>query len=90
MFAPLYSIVLNNGNYMTKGDKSFSVFVSKGEKPIPAERLARLAELIEPWFIFSLVWSVGTTGDHESQIKFSNWMRETMKQEGVRNCIILF
>lgn len=56
---------------------------SKGEKPIPPERLARIEELIEPWFIFSLVWSVGMTGDHDSQRKFSNWVKEKMKAEGV-------
>jgi dynein heavy chain len=55
----------------------------QGEKPIPAERLARIEELIEPWFIFALVWSIGMTGDHDSQLKFSKWIKEKMKAEGV-------
>ncbi|XP_052808511.1 dynein axonemal heavy chain 1-like isoform X3 [Mya arenaria] len=55
-----------------------------GEKPIPAERLARISELIEPWFIFALTWSIGMTGDHDSQLKFSNWLKEKMKKEGIK------
>ncbi|XP_060604387.1 dynein axonemal heavy chain 1-like isoform X2 [Ruditapes philippinarum] len=55
-----------------------------GEKPIPAERLARIEELIEPWFIFALVWSIGMTGDHDSQLKFSKWIKEKMKAEGIK------
>ena len=55
----------------------------QGEKPIPAERLARIEELIEPWFIFSVVWSIGMTGDNDGQSKFSDWMKDKMKKEGV-------
>ncbi|XP_050390512.1 dynein axonemal heavy chain 1 [Patella vulgata] len=55
-----------------------------GEKPIPEERLARIAELIEPWFFFSLVWSIGATGDNSSRSKFSVWLREKMSEEKVQ------
>uniref|UniRef100_A0A8C3EP56 Dynein axonemal heavy chain 1 n=1 Tax=Corvus moneduloides TaxID=1196302 RepID=A0A8C3EP56_CORMO len=34
-----------------------------GFKTIPREKVARMGELIEPWFIFALIWSVGATGD---------------------------
>ncbi|XP_052086994.1 dynein axonemal heavy chain 1-like isoform X4 [Mytilus californianus] len=51
-----------------------------GDKPIPQERLERIKELIEPWFIFSMIWSVGCTGDNDSWTKFSNWVREKMAE----------
>uniref|UniRef100_A0A8C1R3A1 Dynein, axonemal, heavy chain 1 n=1 Tax=Cyprinus carpio TaxID=7962 RepID=A0A8C1R3A1_CYPCA len=37
-----------------------------GKKPPSQEKVSRLQELIEPWFIFSLIWSVGATGDAAS------------------------
>lgn len=48
------------------------------------EKLSRIPELIEPWFIFSLVWSVGATGDSHSRVNFSNWLRIKMVKENVR------
>ncbi|PVD29059.1 hypothetical protein C0Q70_11656 [Pomacea canaliculata] len=69
-------------------DCFFSPFIPKeGEKPIPTEQLGRLAELIEPWFIFGLVWSIGATCDNDGRVKFSGWLREKMK-EG--KCKLLF
>lgn len=59
----------------------------QGEKAIPVERLARIEELIEPWFIFALVWSIGMTGDYDSQLKFSKWIKDKMKQEEVGICV---
>lgn len=44
-----------------------------------------MRELIEPWFIFSLIWSVGATGDAASRQRFSAWLRKKMKQEKVLN-----
>ncbi|XP_059176982.1 dynein axonemal heavy chain 1-like [Physella acuta] len=66
-------------------DCFFEPFVPKeGEQPIPAERLARVVELIEPWFLFSLVWSVGATCDNDSRKKFSHWLKEKMKEANVK------
>ncbi|GAB1605521.1 dynein axonemal heavy chain 1-like isoform X5 [Argonauta hians] len=42
------------------------------------EALARLKTLLEPWFFFSLTWSIGATCDHEGRILFSDWLREMM------------
>ncbi|XP_074644244.1 dynein axonemal heavy chain 1-like [Tubulanus polymorphus] len=65
-------------------DCFFAPFIPKeGEKPIPEERLARVVELIEPWFIFSLLWSVGATCDNDSQHKFDQWLREKTKEFGI-------
>uniref|UniRef100_A0A8C0W387 Dynein axonemal heavy chain 1 n=1 Tax=Castor canadensis TaxID=51338 RepID=A0A8C0W387_CASCN len=52
-------------------------------KRFPSEKLSRISELIEPWFIFSLVWSVGATGDSSSRISFSHWLRKKMIAENL-------
>ncbi|XP_016065513.1 PREDICTED: dynein heavy chain 1, axonemal [Miniopterus natalensis] len=58
----------------------FKPFTPKeGLKKIPPEKLSRIPELIEPWFIFSLIWSVGATGDSAGRIGFSEWLRIKMK-----------
>ena len=57
--------------------------VSQGDQPIPEARLARLTELIEPWFIFALVWSIGATCDNDGRTKFSTWLRAKMKEANV-------
>ena len=59
-------------------------FCPQGLKKIPPEKLSRIPELIEPWFIFSLIWSVGATGDSTSRISFSHWLRVKMRLENVR------
>ncbi|XP_060766195.1 dynein axonemal heavy chain 1 [Neoarius graeffei] len=68
-------------------DCFFQPFVpQKGERPPPQEKLDRVCELIEPWFIFSLIWSVGATGDADSRQCFSAWLRDKMTQEKIRLC----
>ncbi|XP_070580015.1 dynein axonemal heavy chain 1-like isoform X2 [Ptychodera flava] len=63
----------------------FTPFIpQEGDKPISEERLNRIGELIEPWFIFSLVWTVGATVNVDGRNKFSAWLREKMNKEGVK------
>lgn len=50
----------------------------QGKKRIPPEKTARIGELIESWFIFALLWSVGATGDAQSRFAFSTWFRAKM------------
>ncbi|KAM7063036.1 dynein axonemal heavy chain 1 [Molossus nigricans] len=65
-------------------DCFFKPFVPKeGLKKIPPEKLSRIPELIEPWFIFSLIWSVGATGDSVGRSSFSHWLRIRMKIENI-------
>lgn len=51
-------------------------------------------KLIEPWFLFSLVWSVGATCDGDSREKFDQFLRKKMDEEKVKlhfifsHCII--
>ncbi|KAM8930485.1 dynein axonemal heavy chain 1 isoform 1-T1 [Pelodytes ibericus] len=60
----------------------FQPFIpQEGHKQIPQEKLSRLGELLEPWFFFSLIWSVGITGDSDSRVLFSAWLRDKMKSE---------
>jgi dynein heavy chain len=40
--------------------------------------------LIEPWFIFSLIWSVGATCDNDGRVKFSEWLRTTMETANLK------
>ena len=42
----------------------------------------RLGLLLEPWFIFSLVWSIGATTDDDGRVKFSKYLRSRMEQMG--------
>ncbi len=48
------------------------------------EQLDRIVELIEPWFIFALIWTVGGTVDTNGRHKFSDWLRDKMKKEEVK------
>ena len=42
-----------------------------------------MASLIEPWFLFALVWSVGATRDGDSRKKFDRYLRERISEEKV-------
>ena len=55
----------------------------------PKKKLDRLNELIEPWFFFSLVWSVGATGDAASCKRFSAWLKGKMTEEKVTRASLL-
>lgn len=50
---------------------------------MPAENIALVETLIEPWFIFALIWSVGATCDGEGRKKFSEYLRKKMDDEKV-------
>ncbi|XP_022600673.1 LOW QUALITY PROTEIN: dynein heavy chain 1, axonemal-like [Seriola dumerili] len=56
------------------------------ERPLPQKNLDCLNELIEPWFFFSLVWSVGATGDAASCQRFSAWLKNKMAEEKIKLC----
>ena len=45
------------------------------------EAVEKLPSLIEPWFIFSLIWSVGATCDNDGRVKFNEWLRQRVAAE---------
>jgi dynein heavy chain len=40
-----------------------------------------IKEVIEPFFIFSLIWSIGATTDTAGRQKFDAWLRDALKQK---------
>ncbi|KAM9758655.1 dynein axonemal heavy chain 1 [Menidia menidia] len=61
-----------------------SLKVEKSEMQQPLSD--RLKELIEPWFFFSLVWSIGATGDQVGRQHFSAWLKSKMAEEKIKLC----
>ena len=63
--------------------KEFSLktlyFPLQGET-IPTENITLVETLIEPWFIFALIWSVGGTCDGDGRKKFSEYLRKKMEE----------
>ncbi|KAJ3111551.1 Dynein heavy chain 1, axonemal [Phlyctochytrium bullatum] len=45
-----------------------------------SDRVNSFAELMEPLFLFSLIWSLGITSDAESRRKFDAWLRDQMSR----------
>ncbi|KAJ3368393.1 Dynein heavy chain 1, axonemal [Kappamyces sp. JEL0680] len=43
--------------------------------------VAEVKEVVEPFFIFSLIWSIGVTTDTAGRQKFDSWLRDVMKQK---------
>uniref|UniRef100_A0A8V1A4F4 Dynein axonemal heavy chain 1 n=1 Tax=Gallus gallus TaxID=9031 RepID=A0A8V1A4F4_CHICK len=56
----------------------------EGIRRVSKENAAHIQELIEPWFVFALIWSVGATGDSRGRIAFSSWLREKMAKEKIQ------
>ena len=52
-------------------------------KSLSSRKLKAVGSLIEPWFLFSLVWSIGATCDGDSRKKFDQFLREKIKTEKV-------
>lgn len=61
----------------------YYVHVLAQNEAIPKEKLDLLPKLIEPWFLFALIWSIGATCDGPSRAKFSTYLREKCEAEGV-------
>ncbi|XP_036367019.1 dynein heavy chain 1, axonemal-like isoform X1 [Octopus sinensis] len=56
----------------------FEPFRLDDPKTKPPEYLNFLKQLIEPWFFFCMIWTIGATCDHDGRVKFSEWIREQM------------
>ncbi|NXX96308.1 DYH1 protein, partial [Centropus bengalensis] len=62
----------------------FQPFIPTEGRRISQDKLAHIKDLIEPWFIFALIWSVGATGDSQGRMVFSLWLREKMVKEKIQ------
>nr|WAW84827.1 axonemal dynein heavy chain 1 [Halisarca dujardinii] len=61
-------------------DCFFKHFVPKEGEAIPKEKLQALPQIIEPWFIFAIIWSVGATCYATGKVKFNIFIREKLKE----------
>ncbi|GFN88549.1 dynein heavy chain 1, axonemal-like [Plakobranchus ocellatus] len=50
---------------------------------VSEDNVIRLVELIEPWFIFSLIWSLGGSCDKDDRQKFSAWLINMMDEHKI-------
>ena len=59
------------------------MYLHQQGKTISSDRLHAVASLIEPWFLFALVWTVGATCDGDSRKKFDRYLRDRISEEKV-------
>ncbi len=57
-------------------------FPVQGET-LSSEHLKAVGKLVEPWFLFALVWGVGATCDGNSRQKLDRFIRDKIQEEQV-------
>eukprot|EP00741_Cyanophora_paradoxa_P012299 tig00000169_g11885.t1 len=55
-----------------------------GHEEVDKALLDKLSGLLEPLFVFSLIWSLGATCDAEGRRQFSQWLRERMRDAAAK------
>ena len=46
-------------------------------------KLDHVESILEPLFLFSIVWSIGCTTDYEGHLKFNTFLRAKMNENKV-------
>jgi dynein heavy chain len=64
-------------------DCFFRPFIPKEGESIPSEKLKALGNVVDPWFMFALVWSVGASCDGQSRKKFDRYLRDKIAEDKV-------
>ena len=60
-------------------DCFFEPFVPReGEPPLASDKLAAIPKLLEPWFIFAIIWAVGGNCEAKGREAFDQFMRKKM------------
>lgn len=59
-------------------------FTETDTKKIQPEELEVAESVIEPLFLFALVWSVGCTTDSDGRVKFSLFLKDLVRAKNVR------
>ncbi|KAI6649612.1 Dynein heavy chain 1, axonemal [Oopsacas minuta] len=62
-------------------DCLFKPFLIKKGEVISEGKVSILGDLIESWFIFSLIWTIGATCDRIGRVLFDKYVRRIMKGE---------
>ena len=55
--------------------------LKKAEKPLTTEQVDNIENILDPLFFFSLIWSIGVTGDDSSRIKFNAFFKEKLNTQ---------
>uniref|UniRef100_H2YF90 Dynein heavy chain 1, axonemal n=1 Tax=Ciona savignyi TaxID=51511 RepID=H2YF90_CIOSA len=79
----LFNKFLESPCFVQDVNLSFTLFPCINLSSAVFPRINLMGELIEPWFFFALIWSVGGTVDNDGRLKFSNYLREKMKEENI-------
>lgn len=64
-------------------DCYFVNYVETEIKKIPKEEVNNLETIIPQLFLFSIIWSIGTTVNLDGRIKFDKWIRERIKDMNI-------
>lgn len=49
-------------------------------KRVAEDDMINLEKSIEALFLFTLIWSIGCTGDYDSRIRFNHYIREKIEE----------
>ena len=61
----------------------YKQFIPKNEEDIiPQEKIDMIGANLEPWFLFSMIWSIGASADGAGRPAFNTYLNELMNEAG--------